>query len=118
MNYPTHHQALLAKLEELQQLLSSREEIHIDGKLPDHLDEALASSARTLAVDAVNRNHKLLKEVQHAIKRISSIGDHTPYGLCETCEEEVAENRLKSVPWARLCIVCQVELEQQENQRR
>ena len=112
VNYAHHHRVLLAKREELKQALSSREEIHIDGKLPDHLDEALASSARTLAVDDINRKHQLLKDVQHALSRIGSVGDHLPYGLCEKCEEEVAENRLKSVPWARLCIVCQVELEQ------
>ena len=114
-SYHTHHKALLEKREELTKLLSSREAIQIEGKLPDHLDEALASSARTIAVDAVNRNHKLLKEVQHALVRLGTLGEHLPYGLCEACEEEIPENRLKSVPWARLCIDCQVELEQREN---
>lgn len=114
MNFHIYHQALLEKREDLIRALASREDIHIDGKLPDRLDEALASSARTLAVDAVNRNHKLLKEVQHALQRLNSIGEHTPYGLCETCEETVAPERLKTVPWARLCINCQIELEQQK----
>ena len=113
MNYATHHKALLEKREELTKLLSSREEIQIESKLPDHLDEALASSARTVAVDAINRNHKLLKDVQHALDRLGEFSD-LPYGLCEVCEEEIAENRLNSVPWARLCINCQVELEQRE----
>lgn len=112
-NYHTYHKALLEKRSDLQGALASRAEIQIEGKLPDHLDEALASSARTLAVDEVNRKHNLLREVQHAISRIGSIGDHIPYGLCESCEEEVAPARLNSVPWARLCITCQIELEQQ-----
>lgn len=115
MNYSIHHKALLEKREELIKLLSSREDIQIEGKLADHLDEALASSARTIAVDAVNRNHKLLKDVRYALVRLGTLGEHLPYGLCEVCEEEISENRLKSVPWARLCINCQVELEQREN---
>lgn len=113
MNYSLHHKALLEKREELTKALASREEIQIEGKLPDHLDEALASSARAIAVDGVNRNHKLLKDVQYALDRLGDLSG-LPYGLCEVCEEEIAENRLKSVPWARLCINCQVELEQQE----
>ena len=110
-HYSSHHQALLTKREELTKTLASREEIQIEGKLPDHLDEAIANSARSLAIDAVNRNHKLLKEVQHAMNRLGNLSE-LPYGLCESCEEEIAENRLNSVPWARFCIDCQVELEQ------
>lgn len=112
--YPVYHIALLEKREELSKALACREEIQIDGKRADHLDEALASAARTTAVTEVNRKHQLLKEVQHALLRLGTLGEHLPYGLCESCEEEVAENRLKSVPWARLCITCQIELEQQE----
>ena len=112
MNLHHYHKLLLDKREELKTALASREEIQIEGKLPDHLDEALASSARTLAVDDINRKHGLLKEVQYALGRLSEVGDKLPYGLCESCEEKIAENRLNSVPWARLCIDCQVELEQ------
>lgn len=113
MNYSLYHSALLTKREELKAALASREEIQIEGKLPDHLDEALASAARTIAVEGVNRNHKLLKEVQHALDRLGDLHD-LPYGLCESCEEEISPERLKAVPWARLCITCQIELEQQE----
>lgn len=114
MNYSLHHKALLEKREELTKALASREEIQIEGKLPDHLDEALASAARTLAVDDVNRKNNLLKDVRHALGRLGDLHG-IPYGLCESCEEEIPENRLKAAPWARLCISCQVELEQQEN---
>lgn len=115
MNLPALHKALLEKRDALKQALSCREEIQIEGKHADHLDEALASSARATAVDATNRNNKLLKEVDHALLKITcDPGCDFPYGLCESCEEIIADERLTAVPWARLCITCQIELEQQE----
>ena len=36
------------------------------------------------------------------------------YGLCESCEDDIALKRLEAVPWARLCIGCAREHEKKK----
>ncbi len=58
----------------------------------------VAEQAKTLAL----RTHLegMLRDIDRAIARI---GKGT-YGLCERCGEPIAEERLKAMPWATLCI--------------
>ena len=44
-----------------------------------------------------------LRMINEALDRIES-GD---YGVCLSCEEEIADKRLKALPWARYCVSCQ-----------
>ena len=44
-----------------------------------------------------------LNEIGAALDRIES-GD---YGVCETCGSQISEERLRAVPYARLCASCQ-----------
>ena len=39
------------------------------------------------------------------------------YGICEECEEPISEKRLLLIPFARMCVRCQSELERQAKQR-
>ena len=39
--------------------------------------------------------------------------EHEEYGLCEECEEPINEKRLLLMPFTRLCVSCQSELERQ-----
>lgn len=109
MTQHTYLASLDAKHKELTQALASRESIKIEGRAADPLDEALASSARVVAVDGINRNMALLTLVKNAIRKILSTGS---FGECEQCGDEISEARLKLVPWAPLCIHCQTESEQ------
>ena len=43
-----------------------------------------------------------LVEVEHALQKIE---DGT-YGLCDSCGQPIAENRLEALPQASLCIEC------------
>ncbi len=58
----------------------------------------VAEQAKTLAL----RIHLegMLKDVDRALVRISK----GKYGLCEQCGKPIAEDRLKAMPWATLCI--------------
>jgi DnaK suppressor protein len=47
-------------------------------------------------------------EIDEALERIE---DKT-YGICEDCGKRVTSNRLKIMPFARLCITCKSESEQ------
>jgi len=44
-----------------------------------------------------------LRLVDEALDRMNA-GD---YGVCLSCDEPIAEKRLKALPWARYCVVCQ-----------
>ncbi len=35
------------------------------------------------------------------------------YGICEMCEEEIAPERLEALPFTRLCVTCQSEMEKE-----
>jgi len=102
----SHHASLLEKQKDLLSGLRSREEIHINGRAPDLLDEALASSARTIAVEKVNRDMETLRKVQKALQKLEDFGEDG-YGVCEDCEEIIPEVRLDVLPWAERCLVCQ-----------
>lgn len=39
------------------------------------------------------------------------------YGICEECEEAISEKRLMLMPFARMCVRCQSELERQAKLR-
>jgi len=65
------------------------------------LNEMMQSIASNL-----NRNSDgVLKLVRKAIAKI----EHNPddYGLCEECDDEIEEGRLKAMPYAQFCVECQ-----------
>jgi len=55
---------------------------------------------------------RALYDVDEALRRIYT-GN---YGLCETCQQPIAKERLEVVPGARLCIRCK-ELEEKAGRR-
>ncbi|MEO8595787.1 MAG: TraR/DksA C4-type zinc finger protein [Candidatus Solibacter sp.] len=48
-------------------------------------------------------DYSQLRLVEEALDRLDA-GD---YGVCLSCDEPIAEKRLKALPWARYCVVCQ-----------
>jgi len=70
---------------------------------PDELDRIQHGQERDLAIDILDSNSKLLREVRAALSRI----DAGKFGICLDCEEEISMKRLAAVPWTTSCIVCQ-----------
>ncbi|HMF75004.1 MAG TPA: TraR/DksA family transcriptional regulator [Bryobacteraceae bacterium] len=93
---------LEAKRKELLTGSSDREEILIENAAED-FDRLQQQMNREVAIRNLDRESKLLKEVQGAIARIE---DDT-FGICLRCEEEIPEKRLKALPWAAYCVSCQ-----------
>ncbi len=54
--------------------------------------------------------NKTRKAIGHALQRL---GEGT-YGYCEECGGEIEEKRLKVMPFAQLCIICQRKKEELE----
>jgi len=97
-----------AKRRELMSGTSDREEILIENAAED-FDRLQQQLNREVAIRNLDRESKLLKEVQAAINRV----EEGTYGTCLRCEEEIPEKRMKAVPWAAYCVGCQEAIERQ-----
>ncbi len=70
-------------------------------------DVATDNYDRELNLDLASTEQKMLNDIATALKRI----DDGSYGKCETCAEKISVQRLKAMPYARLCIKCKEEEE-------
>jgi DnaK suppressor protein len=87
---------------ELIETLRKRDGIAIE-KSADQMDEVQYASERDLAVQNVDRESILLRQVIAALRRIHE----GSFGTCIECESAISPKRLAAVPWASRCIRCQ-----------
>lgn len=71
----------------------------------------LASDARDREINLIltDRDRDKLQAIDDALSRI----EDGSYGMCESCESDIAEGRLEALPFTRLCINCQAEREKE-----
>jgi DnaK suppressor protein len=91
-----------ARQTELEKLTRNREGLAIETS-PDELDRIQHATEREIAVGNLERDSVLLRDVRAALRRIET----DMFGLCLNCEDEISPKRLRAVPWAPSCIVCQ-----------
>lgn len=77
---------------------------------PDPNDRATQESDRNFELRIRDRERKLINKINEALGRI----DAGEFGICEVCDEEIGEARLKARPVTTLCINCKMEQERQE----
>ncbi|MDD2558690.1 MAG: RNA polymerase-binding protein DksA [Desulfuromonadaceae bacterium] len=77
---------------------------------PDPTDRASMESDRNFELRIRDRERRLIGKIREAIKRI----EDGEFGICESCEEEISESRLRARPVATLCIDCKEEQERRE----
>lgn len=77
---------------------------------PDPTDRASLESDRNFELRIRDRERKLIAKIREALERI----DEGTFGICESCEEEIGEARLKARPVTTMCIDCKTEQERQE----
>ncbi|HEY3454836.1 MAG TPA: TraR/DksA family transcriptional regulator [Bryobacteraceae bacterium] len=94
--------ALEAKRKELLAGTSDRQEILIENAA-EEFDRLQQQLNREVAIRNLDRESRLLKDVQKALSR----AEDGTLGICLRCEEEIPEKRLKAVPWAAYCLKCQ-----------
>ncbi|MBV8070373.1 MAG: TraR/DksA family transcriptional regulator [Acidobacteriaceae bacterium] len=99
---------LEAKRKELLAGGSDRQEILIENAA-EEFDRLQQQLNREVAIRNLDRESKLLKEVQSAITRM----EEDTFGICLRCEEAIPEKRLKALPWAAYCVPCQETIEHQ-----
>lgn len=79
---------------------------------PDPNDRATQESEFSLELRTRDRERKLIKKINEALKSIET-GE---YGYCETCGIEIGVRRLEARPTATLCIDCKTLDEIREKQ--
>ncbi len=77
------------------------------GKQPDVVDQAALNNNRNITMLLLEKNNMQISGFKDALERVRE----GSYGICEECSEKISRKRLKAVPFARLCINCQTELE-------
>jgi DnaK suppressor protein len=71
--------------------------------LPMHLaDLGTDSFEQDISLGLMENESDELHEIQEAFERIK---DGT-FGLCESCRKKIPKERLKAIPYARLCVSC------------
>jgi DnaK suppressor protein len=75
----------------------------------DTYDLASEERDREISFILTDREREKLNAIQEALERVE---DGT-YGMCESCESEIAEGRLGALPFTRLCVNCQGERERE-----
>jgi DnaK suppressor protein len=94
--------SLVLRAADVAQALRLRHRIAVESA-PDELDQVQLAAERELAVQNLDSNFRLLRQIEAARERIR---DGT-YGACLRCEEPIAPKRLDALPWAACCVRCQ-----------
>ncbi len=81
--------------------------------LPDPADRATLESDRNFTLRIRDRERKLIGKIKEALERL----DGGSYGICDDCEEDISEKRLKVRPVTTLCIECKTRQEGDERVR-
>ena len=86
-----------------------------DGKenFPDPTDRATVEWDRSFTLRIRDRERKLLKKINEALKRI----DDGVFGICDECGEEIGDARLRARPVTTQCIDCKTAAEAREKAR-
>jgi DnaK suppressor protein len=97
-------QRVLNAIEYLQQensgsLRDESEEATIDNHLAD---TATLTLDREIDYTLEENSEHVLKEIERALAKI----DSGSFGMCETCGNPIAEERLLAIPYATQCIDC------------
>jgi DnaK suppressor protein len=82
----------------------------LNENMPDPSDRATLESDRNFTLRIRDRERKLIGKIKDALDRI----DSGTYGICEICEEDISEGRLKARPVTTLCIECKKKQEDEE----
>jgi len=96
-------------LQEVNQKIKAESNV-LKFEIGDIYDIASNERERELTLILGDRDREKLSEIEDALDRIK---DNT-YGDCEECEEPITENRLRALPFTRVCVECQSRHEREQ----
>jgi DnaK suppressor protein len=100
-------------LEEIRHDLKQGREASKDEGM-DTYDLASEEREREINFILTDRDRGKLQAIEEALERV----EDGSYGICESCEAEIAEGRLVAMPFTRLCVQCQADRETEAKQNR
>lgn len=80
---------------------------HLKHDIGDFYDQASSDRDRELSLMLADREREKVIMVDDALKRI----ENGTYGICESCDEVIDKERLMAMPFTKLCLSCQEDLE-------
>ena len=75
----------------------------------DTYDLASEERDREISFILTDREREKVQAIQEALDRV----ENGSYGICESCDSEIAPARLNAMPFSRLCVNCQAEQEKE-----
>lgn len=103
--------ALIAKRDELRETLRLRRQGAgtTEERAGDEADQASEDAEVALETRLMDRDAKLLREVERALEKVNN----GSYGFCEGTDEPIGYARLKIRPWTRYSVTYKEELERE-----
>ena len=102
---------LVGKVDSMQgeALKRSRQDASGDlSNVPIHMaDVGTDNYERELMIELIESGEASLRDIDTALEKI----EEGTFGVCELCAKKINKERLKAVPYAKLCIECQREEE-------
>ena len=92
------------ELLEDQALRSTEDDVSVD-HMADHGSD---SYEQDQTIGLIERESAVLRDIHNALKKIKT----GSFGVCEECEGRIKKPRLRALPYARLCLECQMAAEQ------
>jgi DnaK suppressor protein len=92
---------------EILKVIGWRESASNGGGAMDEIDQANELIEKEMGFLMSNNMINNLKEVEEALDRI----DKNEYGKCQHCGAEISSKRLEVLPFAKFCVPCQENLE-------
>lgn len=74
-----------------------------DSASGDEADLGSESIAQEFALSLLQNESNVVQKIDDALRRTES-GE---FGECEECEEPIAKERLRAIPWTKCCVECQ-----------
>jgi len=75
----------------------------LDPDVGDTIDQATQSLDKEILFELSDNERKMLDNIDASLRKM----DNGSYGLCEHCKNPIEKKRLKALPSARYCMVCQ-----------
>src|SRR5690349_17890968 len=98
-----YRQILLEKRQSVLTGLGAKAQALAHGDRVSDEDQAQHSLQEAVSLRLNGFEYLQLRQIQEALDRLQ-LGE---YGICVSCDSDIAPKRLKALPWARYCVACQ-----------
>jgi DnaK suppressor protein len=75
----------------------------LEPEVGDSIDQATQSLDKEILFELSDNERKILGDIEGALRKM----EKGTYGLCEHCKNPIEKKRIKALPSARYCMVCQ-----------